>query len=101
MLQPKLIDLNNQTVGSTLTLNGHKTAITSIKFDNEGVRLVSGSKDTDLVIWDLVEECGLFRLKGHKAPISNAIFMNKHNIVISWLVKLIIFFKNFNFKLYF
>ncbi len=84
LLQPKLLDISNQTVSSTLTLNGHKTAVTSVKFDAEGVRLVSGSKDTDLVIWDLVEECGLFRLKGHKSPVSNAIFMTKHNIVVSW-----------------
>lgn len=81
--QPKLLDISNQTIGSALTLNGHKTAVTSIKFDSEGVRLVSGSKDTDIVLWDLVDECGLFRLKGHKSPISNAIFMTKHNIIIS------------------
>lgn len=72
-----------QAINSFLTFNGHKTAITSINFDSDGVRLVSGSKDTDLVIWDLVGECGLFRLKGHKSPITKAIFMKKRNLLIS------------------
>ena len=76
-------DQIDQSIVSVLTFNGHKTAITSIRFDRDGVRLVSGSKDTDLVIWDLVGECGLFRLKGHKAPITNAIFMHKQNVLIS------------------
>jgi U3 small nucleolar RNA-associated protein 12 len=70
-------------IKSTLTFNGHKSTITSISFDENGVRLVSGSKDTELVVWDLVGECGLFRLKGHKSPINKAIFMNSKNILIS------------------
>jgi U3 small nucleolar RNA-associated protein 12 len=67
-----------------LTFNGHKSAITTINFDDDdGSRLVSGSKDTDLVLWDLVSECGLFRLRGHKAPITKAIFIPNRNILIS------------------
>jgi U3 small nucleolar RNA-associated protein 12 len=83
-LSQKPNDINSNTISSSLTFNGHKTSITSIRFDHDGVRLVSGSKDTDLVVWDLVGECGLFRLKGHKSPISNAIFMSRENVLISW-----------------
>eukprot|EP00127_Corallochytrium_limacisporum_P004403 Clim_evm11s161 gene=Clim_evmTU11s161 len=32
--------------------------------------LASGSRDADIVIWDVVAECGLFRLSGHKGPIT-------------------------------
>jgi U3 small nucleolar RNA-associated protein 12 len=77
------LSVESQAIQSNLTFNGHKSAITTITFDSDGVRMVSGSKDTDLVIWDLVGECGLFRLKGHKAPITQAIFMKKKNILIS------------------
>jgi U3 small nucleolar RNA-associated protein 12 len=73
-----------QSIKCFLTFNGHKTSITSINFDSQGVKLVSGSKDTELVVWDLIGECGLFRLKGHKAPINKAIFMSKLNVLISW-----------------
>ena len=76
--------LEQQSIGCFLTFNGHKTSVTSINFDEQGVRLVTGSKDTELVIWDLIGECGLFRLKGHKAPINKAVFMNKLNVLISW-----------------
>lgn len=75
---------SDQSIYSYLTFNGHKTSITSISFDSMGVRLCTGSKDTELVIWDLVGECGLFRLKGHKAPITKAVFMNNKNLLISW-----------------
>ena len=33
-------------------------------FDSEGHRLASGSRDTNIIVWDVVNECGLYRLKG-------------------------------------
>jgi U3 small nucleolar RNA-associated protein 12 len=53
-----------------VTLNGHKSGITSLCFDGPGHRLASGSKDTCLIVWDVVNESGLYRLKGHKGPIT-------------------------------
>ena len=43
------------------TFNGHKKAITALAFDETGTRLASGSQDTDLILWDVVAETGLFR----------------------------------------
>ncbi|RNA37212.1 WD repeat-containing 3, partial [Brachionus plicatilis] len=77
------LSLDQECINSYLTFNGHKTAITTLNFDSNGVRLVSGSKDTDIVLWDLVGECGLFRLKGHKSPVTRAIFMTKRNLLIT------------------
>lgn len=63
---------------------GHKTAITSLCFDETGMRIASGSKDTDLAVWDIVGEAGLFRLKGHKQQITHCAFMREHdNILVS------------------
>jgi U3 small nucleolar RNA-associated protein 12 len=39
------------------------------------VRLASGSKDTDVIVWDLVGEVGLFRLRGHKDQITALRFL--------------------------
>jgi WD40 repeat protein len=44
-----------------VTLNGHKGAITALCFDGAGGLLASGSHDTDVIIWDLAAEAGLFR----------------------------------------
>ena len=43
------------------TFNGHKKAVTALAFDDAGARLASGSQDTDLILWDVVGEAGLFR----------------------------------------
>ncbi|KAG0306424.1 hypothetical protein BGZ98_002389, partial [Dissophora globulifera] len=44
-----------------VTFNGHRSAVTSLAFDKSGSRLVSGSKDTDLIVWDVEGEVGLYR----------------------------------------
>jgi U3 small nucleolar RNA-associated protein 12 len=56
----RLFDLNS---GECLvTFSGHKSAATCLSFDIEGMRLVSGAKDTNIIVWDTVAEAGLFRL---------------------------------------
>ncbi len=37
--------------------------------------MASGSKDTDVIIWDLVAEVGLFKLRGHKDQITGLEFL--------------------------
>lgn len=48
------------------TLNGHKGATTVLRFNDTGSLLASGSKDNDIVLWDVIGEVGLFRLRGHR-----------------------------------
>lgn len=45
------------------TLQGHSKAVTALSYSHHDRLLVSGSKDTDVIVWDLVAESGLFRLK--------------------------------------
>lgn len=45
----------------------HKSAITSLEF-NKNI-LASGSKDTNILIWDLIAETVLYKLSGHKDSI--------------------------------
>lgn len=53
-----------------VTFNGHKKRITIMAFDPEGSRLASGGTEGEIVIWDRVAEVGLFRLKGHRGPVT-------------------------------
>lgn len=55
----RLWNTNAQAV--IATFNGHKKAVTVLRFDYSGVRLASGSLDTDIILWDVVGEAGLFR----------------------------------------
>jgi len=52
---------DSETGTSTVVLNGHKKAVTTMCFDLSGQRLASGSQDTDIIVWDVVGETGLYR----------------------------------------
>ncbi|KAF4587678.1 WD domain-containing protein [Ophiocordyceps camponoti-floridani] len=58
-----------------VNFNGHKSAVTNLVFDKSGVRLASGSKDTDVIIWDLVAEVGQYKLRGHKDEVTGLYFV--------------------------
>ncbi|KAK4127082.1 WD40 repeat-like protein [Parathielavia appendiculata] len=60
---------------SVVSFNGHKSAIVVLAFDKTGVRLASGAKDTDVIIWDLVAEVGQYKLRGHKDQITGLHFV--------------------------
>lgn len=59
-----------------VTFNGHKSAITDLCFDRQGNRLASGSRDTDIVLWDIVSEEGIARLRSHQDQITGIAFLN-------------------------
>jgi U3 small nucleolar RNA-associated protein 12 len=58
-----------------ISFNGHKSAVTHLVFDQAGARLASGSKDTDIIIWDLIAEVGLVKLRGHTNQITSLNFL--------------------------
>lgn len=60
-----------------MTLSGHRGAVTALAFNKDGTLLASGSRDTDLIVWDVVGEAGLYRLKGHKDQITCIAFLNR------------------------
>jgi U3 small nucleolar RNA-associated protein 12 len=45
----------------TVTLNGHKGAVTALLFNESGSLLVSGAADTNVIVWDVVNESGLYK----------------------------------------
>jgi len=58
-----------------VTFNGHKKSITTLTFDLDGSRLASGGTEGEIVLWDRIAEVGLFRLKGHRAPVTGLNFV--------------------------
>ncbi|KAL8774779.1 MAG: hypothetical protein Q9209_000718 [Squamulea sp. 1 TL-2023] len=58
-----------------VSFNGHRSAVNILAFDSEGSRLASGSKDTDVIVWDLVAEVGLYKLRGHENQITGLQFL--------------------------
>ncbi|OTF70536.1 hypothetical protein BLA29_005248, partial [Euroglyphus maynei] len=61
-----------------VVFSGHRGCVSCIAFDQPGLRIATGGKDTEIVIWDAVNQSGLFRLKGHKGPVNKVEFMRQH-----------------------
>ncbi|KAH8700689.1 putative small nucleolar ribonucleoprotein complex subunit Dip2 [Talaromyces proteolyticus] len=71
------IRLWDSRIGTVIiSFNGHKSAITQLAFDQSGVRLASGAKDTDIIVWDLISEVGLYKLRGHTDQITSLNFLS-------------------------
>ena len=64
-------------------LCGHKSEITCLTFNDENSLLVSGGKDTNIVIWDVIDQVGLYRLLGHSDAITDAAFLKSNGLVTS------------------
>ncbi|KAF8592773.1 WD40 repeat-like protein [Ramaria rubella] len=75
------VRLWNASAGTVVTtFNGHTKAITALAFDEAGARLASGSQDTTVILWDIIGEVGLFRLRGHRDQVTSIRFLNVESI---------------------
>jgi U3 small nucleolar RNA-associated protein 12 len=62
---------------------GHKKEVSTLTYNSDGSLLVSGSADTELVIWDASNESGLYRLIGHKDRITDTKFLFGNRLISS------------------
>lgn len=53
-----------------VTFNGHRKGATALAWDQAGARVFSGGVEGEIVVWDVIGEVGLFRLKGHRGPVT-------------------------------
>lgn len=67
---------NYLTESLVCSLKGHRSAITSLCYDDDGALLVTGSGDSDIVLWDLVTHTALSRLRGHKDAVHGVGFIS-------------------------
>lgn len=40
-------------------------------------------QDTDIIVWDTVAETGVCRLRGHRGPVTQIVFMTTRPVLIS------------------
>jgi len=45
--------------------------------------IIIALQDTDIVIWDVIAEAGMYRLRGHKGQVTQARFMQRCSVLIS------------------
>ena len=76
----RIFDIETGELKATLT--GHSTGISCLTFDQMGMRLASGANDTEIVVYDVVSESGMFRLKGHKHVVTQVQFLPSHSDVL-------------------
>lgn len=69
----RLWDSKTGTV--VVSFNGHKSAVSALAWDESGTRLASGGRDAHIIVWDLIAEVGLYRLRGHKDQITGLEFL--------------------------
>lgn len=66
-----------------VTFHGHKSAVSTLTWDETGARLASGSRDCDIIVWDVLAESGLHRLRGHTNGITQVCFVGPVLISVS------------------
>ncbi|MBV8552987.1 MAG: TIR domain-containing protein [Acidobacteriaceae bacterium] len=66
------IFLQEQLEEAIATLKGHSSGVLALDYDGRNARLLSGSSDHTVILWDLKKKCPLMRLEGH-SQIVNAV----------------------------
>lgn len=56
-----------------MTLSGHKGQVTALVYNQQGGLLASGAQDTDIIVWDVAAESGLYRLRGHQDQVTDLV----------------------------
>ncbi|RYP08017.1 hypothetical protein DL764_002163 [Monosporascus ibericus] len=65
------------------TLEGHRDSVSSVTFSPDGSRLVSGSWDDTVKVWDAAAGACLSTLKGHRDNISSVAFSSDGSRLVS------------------
>jgi WD40 repeat protein len=68
--------------GATI-LEGHAGSVRSVAFSSEGSRIVSGSGDETVRIWDAVSSAVLHTLQGHTNNVTSVVFSSDGSRIVS------------------
>jgi U3 small nucleolar RNA-associated protein 12 len=60
---------------------GHRGNVNAISFSADGTLLVTGGRDTEIVLWDLVNGSGVCRFRGHKGEITQLAFLGADFVI--------------------
>lgn len=67
------------TLRQTLAQSG----VSALRFNRGGGLLASGGRDTDVIVWDVAAEAGLYRLKGHRDAVTDVVFVERGGRLLS------------------
>ena len=66
-----------------LTLEGHTDSVTSVAFNHDGTKIVSGSEDKTIRVWNVdTGEC-ILTLKGHTDYVKSVAFNHDGTKIVS------------------
>uniref|UniRef100_A0A7E4W877 Utp12 domain-containing protein n=1 Tax=Panagrellus redivivus TaxID=6233 RepID=A0A7E4W877_PANRE len=80
------VHVYNQTkreTKDTVVFAGHKRGVNTLAFSNDGNTLATGGKDSVIILWDILNETGKFRLNGHTNSITQLQFTRDDKHLIS------------------
>ena len=66
--------------GEVRTFTGHNGGVTGVAFSPDGKRVVSGSQDNTLKIWDAATGKLLYRIK-HESKVNHCLFGNNNLLI--------------------
>lgn len=69
--------------GCRTVLNGHKGAISALRYSRCGSWLASGGNDTDVCVWDVIGERGVCNMKGHRGQVTDVVFLKDGKVLVS------------------
>ncbi|MCP9261933.1 WD repeat-containing protein 3 [Dirofilaria immitis] len=79
----RLYDRKSDDRSSYITFAGHRMGVNCIAFSKDGLVMATGGKDSAVIVWDIVNESGLFRLNGHKNSVTHLQFTLDGRFLIS------------------
>ena len=65
------------------TLKGHSSYVNSVAFNHDNTKIVSGSSDNSIKIWDVKRGTCISTLKGHSDSVESVAFNHDNTKIIS------------------
>ncbi|XP_062025788.1 uncharacterized protein LOC133742122 isoform X2 [Rosa rugosa] len=65
------------------TFYGHTGAVSVLRYNKIGDRLVSGGQDKDIILWDVERGEGIYRLRGHGNQVTDLVFLDRCKKLVS------------------
>ena len=77
------VDVYNEFGPPRASLSRHRSAVTCVRFNQDGSRFASGALDTSILIMDTSSDSVLFALRGHKDQVTDLVFVGDNSLMSS------------------
>lgn len=69
--------------GTSMDLEGHRLAVTSVAFSPDSKRLITAGRDSEVILWDARSGAQLRKLRGHFGVVSDARFSSDGRWIVT------------------